>query len=150
MTERNWIASVIFLKKKNLFTEIFIRLFEHFLWDNLCNWLSRGKNSVIQLSSFDICFSYNITTPNFLLNQLILIGKVFIFQCKTAEYMSSINNYKILIKDTEKIEWHIALQNNIIDRHIKKWKSVIPNINWILFVFLKILHHCVKIIKLAK
>ena len=98
-------------------------------WNNVCNWLSRGKNSVIQLSSFDICFGYNITTPNFLLNQLILIGKVFIFQCKTAEYMPSIKNYKILSKDTEKIERHIALQNNRIDRHIKKWKSVISNIN---------------------
>ena len=83
----------------------------------------------MQLSSFDICFGYNITTPNFLLNQLILIGKVVIFQCKTAEYMPSINNYKILIKDTEKLERHIALQNNRIDPHIKRWKSVIPNIN---------------------
>ena len=43
--------------------------------------------------------------------------------------MPSINNYKILIKDTEKIERHIALQSNRIDCHIKKWKSVIPNIN---------------------
>ena len=73
-------------------------------WDNICNWLSRGKNSVIQLSSFDICFGYNITTPNLLLNQLILIGKVFTVQCKRAEYMPSINNYKILIKDTEKMK----------------------------------------------
>ena len=46
-------------------------------WDNVCNWLSRGKNSAIQLSSFDICFGYNLTTPT--------------FQCKTAEYMPSIN-----------------------------------------------------------
>ena len=100
-------------------------------WNNVYNWLSRGKNSVIQLNSFDICFGYNITTPNFLLNQLILIGKVFIFQCKTAEYMPSIKNYKTLIKDIEKIERHIALQNNRIDRHInlKKRKSVIPNHN---------------------
>ena len=73
-------------------------------------------------------FWYIITAPNFLLNQLILIGKVFIFQCKTVEYMPSIKNYKILIKDTEKIERHVALQNNRIDRHIKKWKSVIPNL----------------------
>ena len=43
--------------------------------------------------------------------------------------MPSIKNYKILSKDTEKIERHIALQNNRIDRHIKKWKSVISNIN---------------------
>ena len=37
-------------------------------WDNVCNCLSRGKYSAIQLSSFDICFGCNITTPNFLLN----------------------------------------------------------------------------------
>ena len=45
--------------------------------------------------------------------------------------MPSIKNYKTLIKDIEKIERHIALQNNRIDRHInlKKRKSVIPNHN---------------------
>ena len=43
--------------------------------------------------------------------------------------LNRVNNYKILIKDTEKIEGHIAFQNNRIDRHIKKWKSVILNIN---------------------
>ena len=64
--------------------------------------------------------------------------------------MPSINNYKILIKDTQKIERHIALQNNRKDRHIKKWKSVIPNINLILFVFLKLVHQCVEIVKPAK
>ena len=99
-------------------------------WTNYAIGLVEEKTQLyMQLSSFDICFGYNITTPNFLLNQLILIGKVAIFQCKTAEYMPSINNYKTLIKDTEKIERHIALQNNRIDRHIKRWKSVIPNIN---------------------
>ena len=73
-------------------------------WNNVCNWFNRGKTSVIQLSSFDICFGYNITTPNFLLNQLILIAKVFIFECKTPEYMPSIKNSKIMIKDTEKLK----------------------------------------------
>ena len=43
--------------------------------------------------------------------------------------MPSFKNYKILIKDTEKIERHIVLQNNRIDHNIKKWKSVIPNQN---------------------
>ena len=43
--------------------------------------------------------------------------------------MPSIKNYKILIKDTEKTERYIALQNNRIDRHRKKWKSVTPKLN---------------------
>ena len=42
--------------------------------------------------------------------------------------MPSIKDYKILVKDTETIE-HIALQNNRIDRHSRKWKSVILNLN---------------------
>ena len=75
---------------------------------------------------------FQITTyqPNFLLNQLILIGKVFFSNARQQNIcMPSLKNYKILIKDTEKIERHIALQNNRIDHHIKKWKSVIPNLN---------------------
>ena len=44
--------------------------------------------------SFDICFGYDVAMPNFLLNQLILIGKVYIFQCKTAEHNYG-NHYKL-------------------------------------------------------
>ena len=116
----NLIWSCNFSNKDSLLSNIK----NNFLVDVLVAWsdfrFQYHTLYIIQLSSFNICFGYNITTPNFLLNQLILIGKVFIFQSKTAEYMPSIKNHKILIKDTEKIERHIALQNNRIDRHIKK------------------------------
>ena len=44
----------------------------------------------------------------------------------------STKSFKILINNTEKIERQKALQNNGIDRHIKKWKIVITNLNRIL------------------
>ena len=93
----------------------------------VCNWLSGEINTAIQ-RSFDIYFGYDIATPNFLLNQLILIEKKFIFQCKIAENMPTIGNFKIFIKDTETIERHIALQNNRTDCHNKKGKSVLQGL----------------------
>ena len=89
-------------------------------WDNVCNWLSGEINTAIQ-RSFDIYFG-------FLLNQLILIEKKFIFQCKIAENMPTIGNFKFFIKDTETVERHIALQNNRTDCHNKKGKSVLQGL----------------------
>ena len=49
--------------------------------------------------------------------------------------MPTYRNYLILIKDTDKIENHIALQSSNKDRYNKKWKSVLRYLKRICYFY---------------
>ena len=53
-------------------------------WIDVCSWISRKLKTTILLTSFDICFGYNIIKPDVLTNHLILIAKLHIYHCKLS------------------------------------------------------------------
>ena len=95
-------------------------------WINICSWISRKLKTTIMLTSFDICFGYNITKLDVLTNHLILIAKSHIYHCKLSGRIPTLLSYINLISKIRDIEKTIAFNNDTIDHYNKKWKPFSP------------------------
>ena len=84
------------------------------IWTTLvCNWLPREvKIKIPSLNAFDICFGYNITNPDLLVNHFILISKSHIYNCKIGGRIPALSSCKNLIDTIRCKEKTIAFNSN--------------------------------------
>ena len=82
------------------------------------------KIKIPSLNAFDICFGYNITNPDLLVNHLILIAKYHIYSCKIGDRIPTLSSCKHLIGTIRCTEKTIAFNSNKIDDYIRKWKPI--------------------------
>ena len=60
-------------------------IFPNNFWVDLNLWLKISLGYDLTLTFYDICFGYNLNHLDCLINHIILLGKMYIFSCKSKE-----------------------------------------------------------------
>ena len=71
-----------------------------------------------------------ITSKCPLLNYLLLIAKVYLWDCRRSETLPNITGFKLKVKNKYETEKYICIKNNTIEKFTRKWAitsgSVLP------------------------
>ena len=89
-----------------------------------------GFLMTLKYRSISLSFRYSVRefdlNNNFLLvNHVILLAKVFIYQCKYCNVTPSLIVFKAKLKATYRLELFIAKRNGRLLNHYKKWNPLV-------------------------
>ena len=62
-----------------------------------------------------------ITSKCPLLNYLLLIAKVYLWDCRRSETLPNITGFKLKVKNKYETEKYICIKNNTIEKFTRKW-----------------------------
>ena len=57
----------------------------------------------------------------FVLNYLLLIAKIYLWDCKRTQILPNITGFKSKVKNTYETEKYVCTKNNTLDKFNKKW-----------------------------
>ena len=95
---------------------------QHF-WIEVFNWLKDMTQISITFSKCDILLGVN-HKHNVIWSLIFVVGKKYLFKCKVNNSRPSIESFKGVIKDLETIEYNLAIKNNKINSHRRKWREI--------------------------
>ena len=94
-------------------------------WLLVTKWLKDYFINFHSLNSIDITFGF-FRKDFLLLNDIIIICKQVIFQCRSLDIKPSLTLLKARIKKNYQVEVLIAKSNKTLETHNKKWKELLP------------------------
>ena len=71
------------------------------------------------------CICFGVNNSNYIVNNVLLLAKFYIFRCKIQNDIPNINAILNLMKYTEKIEAIVARNKNKYNLHLKKWDKLL-------------------------
>ena len=94
------------------------------LYLHIKEWLLKKDIVLPDLSISKVLIGIQPRQRNCLINHIILIFKYCVYSCRNNEQNLNLNYFISLLKEKEKIENTIALNNNKHYLHIKKWEPL--------------------------
>ena len=96
-------------------------------WQLLCSWISEQKVISTALTLENVIFGvFNVVEDFHILNDIILLAKYYIYNCKLNIIHPSIKLFLAKVKATCQIEQKIAATGNKLVKHYKKWGKLLP------------------------
>ena len=56
-----------------------------------------------------------------LLNYLLLIAKIYLWNCRRTQILPNITGFKLKVKSKYETEKYVSTKNNTLDKFYKKW-----------------------------
>ena len=93
-------------------------------WNQLKNYLIQ-QNFTVNISKLDMCLGKG-GNENELIDFIIICAKYYIYSCKYKLILPHIEHFKSILEQRREIEKIIALNNDKIEIHNKKWEKFLP------------------------
>ena len=100
-----------------LFYCSYVRLF----WDEFRSYYLSRTNQPVRLTLKDICIGI-ISSECPLLNCLLLIGKLYLWDCRRSNKLPDIAGFKVRVDIKYQIEKYVCTKNNKLAKFEWKWK----------------------------
>ena len=120
--------SALFAKfQMNLSSTFFVDVnFTVAFWMSVALWLESLHIAIDSLNDSDIIFGLKQKRPHWLLlNHVIIAGKLVIYHSRLKNILPSLRYLMIKLDHIESIERSIAIKNNRLNIHERKWKPLI-------------------------
>ena len=102
------------------------------LWDSIIEFYKNKysiRNELIQFSGINVILNKLISDPNHIVNLICLITKQYIYRQRCLNKKLSCFEVQSIVKKTENIEKYIAIKNNRLGIHNKKWRIHVERVN---------------------
>lgn len=93
-------------------------------------FLATNMDSAMEFSSETVLFNLVIDMPAHVGNLVILLTKMYIYQCRCANTKPSMEGAIYNIDQTYLIEEHLARTVNKWNRHVRKWRPLRPDLEF--------------------
>ena len=80
-----------------------------------------GFCSMIQVLTLKDVIVGIIITKCPLLNYLLLIAKIYLWDCRRAQILPNITGFKLKVKNKFETEKYVCMKNNTLGKFNKKW-----------------------------
>ena len=94
-------------------------------WQELNFWCQNNVETRVKTTQLNIILGIVSRDPSFeIQNLIILLAKYHIFQAKLNNTRPNFNIFKKMLKKTYLVEFHIALNRDLIQKNLDKWRNL--------------------------
>ena len=94
----------------------------HQFWRQVLQWIKEQCSIEVNFSKIEILFGFETSGLAFWWF-LFLIAKYYLFLCRDKEW-PNLGNFKHMVQEIKSIEYNIAIKNEKLNKHQKKWKHL--------------------------
>ena len=92
-------------------------------WMEMKELLLLFTDSQISLTCKNIMFNSVVNQPKHICNFLCLIAKQYIYASRCKKEVPKMSQYRNIVNRIQNVEKNIAIKNNKVKLHFKKWRS---------------------------
>ena len=93
------------------------------IWEQVILWYNNKTNQNVHISCKKVLFGKASKNALHCVNTIVLITMQYIYSCRCLKAIPNFYQLKWKILDMHNIEKYIAVKNDKLPKHLKKWKG---------------------------
>ncbi len=93
------------------------------IWEQVISWYNNKTNQNVHISCKKVLFGKASKNALHCVNTIVLITMQYIYSCRCLKAIPNFHQLKWKILDMHNIEKYIAVKNDKLPKHLKKWKG---------------------------